>query len=356
MAGAKADYNKKKIEHKTKADFDKDVKNGQFERVYVFAGTQEYLKREALDKLRALFLPAGLEALNETTLENASAQDIISTCETFPVMCDHRITVVRDWSPLLAKGKSDDRDVERMEAWLKDTPEGNILIFYMTVEPDGRKKMTQVLNPFPGYIVFNDISGPDLVKWCNNKLKPQGKKITGDAVDLMQHMAGSDLRRLETELNKLASYVGESANITTGDVQDIVSPSPEYTVFMILDKLLEGDLAGATAVLNAELKNGPNHVQLINRFENQLRLDMHIRLAQKDGRNITEVGKMLGITNPYRTLAIAKQIRNIPAKALEERFQACVDADFDTKSGKIDGKAALNALMFKLVMPKKRNF
>ncbi len=340
----------------TGAEFDKAVKSGKFERVYFFTGPQEYLKREALDKLRAACLPAGLEALNELTLENVSAKDIISAAETFPVMCDHRITIVRDWAPLLAKGKSDEQDAERMIAWLKNAPESNILVFYMTVEADGNKKLTKALNALPGQIAFGDIKGAELLKWCNAKLKPQGKKMDRDAVEVMQQMAGSDLRRLETELKKLVSYVGDAPQISVADVQKIVSPSPEYNVFMILDKLLAGDLSTATAVLNDELKNGSSHVQLINMFENQLRLDMHIKLALDEGRNIMDVGKMLGITNPYRTKAIARQVRSIPATALEERFQACVEVDFDAKSGKTDGKAALNALMFKLVMPKKRNF
>ena len=37
--------------------------------VYLFSGAEEWLKREALDKLRAKWLVPGLEALNETVLE-----------------------------------------------------------------------------------------------------------------------------------------------------------------------------------------------------------------------------------------------------------------------------------------------
>ena len=45
--------------------------------VYLFSGAEEWLKREALDKLRAKWLVSGLEALNETVLEGATAQQII---------------------------------------------------------------------------------------------------------------------------------------------------------------------------------------------------------------------------------------------------------------------------------------
>ena len=53
--------------------------------VYLFSGAEEWLKREALDKLRAKWLVPGLEALNETVLEGATAQQIIDAAETVPV-------------------------------------------------------------------------------------------------------------------------------------------------------------------------------------------------------------------------------------------------------------------------------
>ena len=58
-------------------EFYKSVKDGRFERVYCFTGPEAYNKREALAALRRACLPAGLEELNEMTLEGVSAQDII---------------------------------------------------------------------------------------------------------------------------------------------------------------------------------------------------------------------------------------------------------------------------------------
>ncbi len=336
-------------------EFYKSVKDGRFERVYCFIGPEAYNKREALAALRKACLPAGLEELNEMTLEGVSAQDIIDSAETFPVMCPRRITIVRDWGPLLpGKAKNEERDVERMLAWLDDVPESCILVFWMTVEPDSRKKLPKKLAKLPGYVNFDYLNGSALAKWCAQQLKPLGKTIAPDAITEMTVMAGQDLTRLSGELKKLAAYVEDAPQISVADVRKIVSPSPEYSVFMILDHLLAGRLAEATAVVNSVLQTEPNIVRLISMMESQLRIDTHLKLALAAGVGIPQVCKQLNIKEGRAHFA-AKQIRTISAEALEARYSACAAADYDIKSGKVRDRAALDALMLKIVMPIRGN-
>lgn len=332
-------------------DFYKAIKDGRYENVYLFTGPEELTKKNALSSLRSAILPAGLEQLNEITLENCSAQAIIDSAETMPVMCERRIVVVRDWGPLTSgKAKNEEADVSRMLEWLKDVPDSCILVFYMTVEMDGRKKLAGALKKLNGYVEFTHLSGAVLLKWCNQQLKPLQKKIGADALNELTMMAGQDLTRISGELKKLAAYIGDASEITVADVSTIVSPNPDYMVFMILDHLLEGRLAEATQVLNAEMQGRSSGVGLIVMFAKQLRIDAHIKYAMESNANMQEVLQALGIT-PYRSKHIMKQIRNIPADALQARYQHCVDANFDITSGRVNERAALNALMLKLVVP-----
>lgn len=79
------------------------LKNGTPARVYLFSGEEEHVKRSALRKLRERILTPGLEQMNETILDNPSADAIISSCETLPMMDACRLIVVRD-SALLTAG------------------------------------------------------------------------------------------------------------------------------------------------------------------------------------------------------------------------------------------------------------
>lgn len=332
-------------------DFYKSVREGRFQSVYLFTGPEELNKREALSTLRRRILPAGLEQLNDATLEGCGAQAIIDSAETLPVMCDRRIVVVRDWGPLLAgKSKNEEADVERISAWLKDVPDTCILVFYMTVEMDGRKKLPTLLKKMDGYVEFNHLSGALLAKWCAQQLKPLGKKLQSEALNELTLMVGQDLTRISGELKKLAAYTQDADEITPSDVRRVVSPSPEYSVFMILEHLLAGRLTEATQAVNSVLQSEPSIIRIISMFASQLRLDAHVKYAMESGASMPDTFKALGIS-PYRSKHIVRQVQSIPADALLERYQRCIDADYDVKSGRLKDRAALNSLMLKIFLP-----
>ena len=87
---------------------------------------------------------------------------------------------------------------------------------------------------------------------------------------------------------------------------------------------------------------------LISMLENQLRIDTHLKLALSSGGSVPEASRLLGIKEG-RAYFAAKQIRSISAEALKARYMACLAADYDVKSGKLNDRAALNALMLKIV-------
>lgn len=341
-------------------DFFKSVKEGRFQSVYLFTGPEELTKQEALAALRGALLPPGLEQLNDITLDSASAQQIIDSCETLPVMCDRRIVVVRNWQPLLASkskkkenGKADsadskDADTKRMLEWLKNPPESCVLVFYMSAEIDGRRKLADTLKKMGSLVEFDHLSGAALQKWCAKVLKPAGKRIEINAISELTMMAGQDLNRLSGELGKLAAYIGDRNEICVEDVHAVVSPSPEYSVFMILDHLLSGRLADATQVVNSVLQTESNAVRLIIMLASQLRLDVHMKYAMDAGSPLSEVQKALGI-NDGRAWHIKKQIRSISADALRERYLSCIEANYAVTTGQLQEKAALDKLMLKLV-------
>lgn len=330
-------------------DFFKSVKEERWESVYFFTGPEELNKREALAALRRAILPPGLEQLNDATLEGVSAQTIIDAAETLPVMCDRRIVTVRNWAPLLSgKSKNEDAEVKRMEQWLQAPPESCILVFLMDTEPSAGKKLVGALKKLPGHVQFDHLSGAPLQKWCSEQLKAVGKKISANTVNELTMMAGQDLTRISGELKKLTAYVEDRTEITVADLRAVVTPTPEYSAFMILDHLLAGRLAQATQVVNSVLQTEPP-VRVIALLTSQLRTDAHVKLALEAKTPAAEVCKTVGIKNPKRLPYIQRQVRSIPVAVLEQGYLDCVAADYAIKSGKLRDRAALDALLLKLV-------
>ncbi len=325
------------------------IKAGQYERVYLFTGPEELMKREALAALRKKLLPPGLEQLNDATLEGVGAQEIIDCCEMLPVMCERRIVVVRDWAPLLSgKARNEEADAARMLDWLADPPESSILIFFMQAELGGKKELVKRLKKLACWVEFNQLNDAELKKWCEKQLKPLDKRINARAVSELNLIAGRELTRLEGELKKLAAYIGDRAEVGAEDVHAVVAPSPEYSVFMILDHLIAGRLAEASKVAEHVLQTEPRATLLIGLIASQLRIDAHMKYAMEERSPLPEVEKELKLSSG-RSWHVQRQIRSIPAEEFRWRYQLCLDSIYDVRSGRVQERAALDALLLRLV-------
>lgn len=330
-------------------EFYQALKDGDIAPVYLFTGPEQYVKAEALQKLRTKLLPPGLEMLNESILEGAAAQQITDACETMPMMCDRRLVVVRDWAPLLSgKSKNEDAEVQWIEKWLDNPAPGCALVFYMRESADGKKKLTGVLNKRAVTVNFELLSDAELTKWCQARLKPQGKKLDRAAMSTLTFMAGRELIRLNGELDKLAAYVGpEQSVITEADVKAVVPASLEYNVFELMNHLLAGDMMKAQQTVNSLLQGGQNAMGLVAMLTRQLRQMVHMKCALDAGDNVVSVQQTLKL-HPYAAKQVARQCARQSADRLTALYRFGVDTDYAVKSGRLRDQDALNAMLFRI--------
>ena len=324
--------------------------------VYLFTGPEEYIKREALEALRKKLLPAGLETLNDITLENVSAQQITDAAETIPMMCARRLVTVRDWAPLMSgKAKNEDADVEWMQRWLKNPAQSCALIFYMRGEMDGRKKLCGILKKNAAVVQFDPLSDAELDRWCAGRLKPRGKKLSRQALNTLTYMAGRELTRLSGELDKLAAYVGdERGEITPDDVRAIVPASLEYNIFEILSGLLAGDIGKAQQIINSLLQSGQTPMAMLAMLTRQIRQMAHVKCALDAGTPLPAVQEQLKM-HPYAVKQTARQVSKLSSEWLTGLFEECVEADYAVKNGRLREKDAFDALVLKIGLAVRRN-
>lgn len=337
-------------------EFYQSLESGDIAPVYLFTGPEQYVKAEALQRLRAALLPPGLEALNESVMEGVTAQQITDAAETMPMMCDRRLVTVRDWGPLLSgKSKNEDAEVEWMAKWLKNPAPGCALVFYMRESADGKKKLTGLLRKAAVAVDFELLPEPDLVKWCQKQLKAQGKRMSRPALNVLTFMAGRELIRLKGELDKLAAYVGEErSEVTEADVRAIVPASLEYNVFELMNHLLAGDMEKAQQTVNSLLQGGQNSMGILAMLIRQLRQMAHMKCALDAGKLAQTVQEALKM-HPYAAKQTARQCAGLSAEWLTGLYQAGVESDFAVKSGRLRDQDALNAMLFKIGMTRRGN-
>ncbi len=332
----------------THDEFFAEIKRGQARCVYLFQGEEEYIKQKALEALRKLLLPEGLEALNETILQNPSASDIIAAAETLPMMADRRLVLVRD-STLLLSGKAanEAEDSARLAEYFKQPPETTSIVFYCRSAPDGRKKLSQALGKMATVVHFDKLADAALAKWMHSQLRPQGKTISPDNAALLAFTAGRELLILSQELSKLAGYLGERQEVTRADIEAVVTPSLECTVFQLVDALVAGNEAEAFGLLRIMLENGEARIGILAMMARQYRNLLHLKLMQQANLSQNELQTKLGVP-PFAMRRLIAQARDLSADTLRTRLDLCVDTDYAIKSGKMREDIALERAMLRL--------
>ena len=338
------------------SEFYKALDEGRYAPVYLFTGPEEYVKREALEALRAKLLPPGLETLNDATLEGVTAQQITDAAETMPMMCERRIVTVRDWAPLMpGKAKNEEAEAAWMQKWLENPPQSCALVFYMRAEPDGRKKLTGLLKKKAEVVSFDLLTDAEIARWSASRLKPMGKKISGKALSTLTYMAGRELTRLSGELDKLAAYLGEDRReITEDDVTAIVSASLEYNVFELLNSLLAGDVRKGQQTVASLLQGGQSTVGILAMLTRQIRQLAHMKCALDAGETVQTVQEQLKL-HPYAAKQTARQCARLSAEWLTGLYERCVESDYAVKSGRLRDRDALDALIFQIGLAESRN-
>ena len=336
------------------SEFYAALKAGQLEPVYVFTGPEAYVKREALQALRDKLLPPGLEALNDTTLEGVTAQQITDAAETMPMMCERRVVVVRDWAPLMAgKAKNEEGEAAWMEKWLANPPDTCALVFYMRGEWDGRKKLCGLLKKKACVVDFQPLTDPELHRWAARYLKPRGKRIGNQALGTLTFMAGRELTRLSGELDKLTAFLGDREEITVEDVEAIVSASLEYNVFELMNQLLAGDMTRAQASLNSLLQGGQTAMGLLAMLTRQARQLAHMKCALDAGGTVQQVQDALKL-HPYAAKQTARQCAKLSADWLTGLYERCVALDYAVKSGRRRDRDALDTIVLEIGLSARR--
>ena len=332
----------------THNEFFAAVKQGEVARAYLFQGEEEHIKGKALEALRAKLLPEGLEALNETLLASPPAGDIIAAAETLPMMADRRLVVVRD-SALLTSGKAagEADDSAKLAAYLDDLPDTVCIVFYCRAMPDGRKKLAQALAKKAAVVKFERLNDADLYKWIQSQLRGYGKIISPANASLLSFTAGRELLSLSQEIAKLASYAQDHDEITREDIEAVVTPSLECTVFQLVDALVAGKEAEAFRLLRVMLENGEARIGILAMMARQYRNLLHLKLMQENKLPEAEMQKQLGVP-PFALRRLQGQVRAAQADVLREKLDLCVDTDFAIKSGKMREDAALERAILRL--------
>ena len=325
-------------------DFDLALSRASLPSVLLFEGEEEHLKQEALASLRASILPAGMEALNETVLEDPETDRLIADAETQPFMTDHRLVVVRDFPALTGRTEAD----EKLISWLPSTPDTTILLFYCTGKPDGRKKLYNAVKKMGGIVTFAPLRGTELVRFVTDAFREAGKECDVRTAEFLIFTVGDDAGLLRTEIRKIAAYAGNRPSVISSDITALATPSTECTVFQMVDAVVTGQKSRALTLLRNQLLAGTDRMTILAMLLRQYRLLQHIKIMQFEKRGGDFIRSALGVP-AFAVDQYIRQASGYTGGQVKNAVKICFDTEYAVKSGRMQQEGAVESVVIRLL-------
>lgn len=236
-----------------------DWKKGKFKPVYWIEGEEDYYIDQVLNYAEQRLLPESEASFNLTIFygRDASWPDVINACKRYPMFAERQVVLIKEAQHM--------RDIDKLESYLEQPLDSTVLVIgYKEKKLDNRRKFAKLIKDKGVLVSTKKLYEQDLRSFAESLVSEKGLSIQPMALSLLVDHIGSDMQRIENELEKLAVNLGDRRSISADDVERYVGISKEYNVFELQTALAKKDTSRCLRIINyfeGNPKAGP--IQLV---------------------------------------------------------------------------------------------
>lgn len=313
----------------------KKIADGKIDRVYLLTGVEHHIFDQTIERLKRAMPDVDDETIIRFDLEQTPLEAVLEEADTLPFLQDQKLIIANDAYFLTGqdrKIKDVEHNVQALETWLDHPSPTATVVFIAPYEKlDGRKKITKKIKQYATVIEANRLEGKDLTVWIQREAEVNGVQITNASAQVLVDRVGENLLTLATEIEKMATYLGEPAEITDDLIEMMVPRTPEMDVFRLTDAFVANRVSETIAIYHDLLRNGEEPIMLTSLIAGQVRLMIHVQSLSKKGYNQPQIAKTLRV-HPYR-VKLMLQNRSLPQpERLLRILEELAEIDYKLKS------------------------
>lgn len=297
--------------------------------VYLIEGEDAFLRENAL----RLIKERGLQE-PDLNLTNLSGQEIkqdpelfLTAVQSYPFMSDKRYVVVRDYNPTATELKS--KVIKRVFQEPIDT---SVIVIINSEKCEALKKLE-----FVTVVDCNKADAPLITSFIRNKALKSGVVVSNEAINLLLEYCSMDLTRINSELEKLLSFVGENAEISKEQVELLVNKDTDFEVYEFTEAVATKNFDKSFEILSELAQKNQDKQRLFISIYYHFRRLLHACLSKG---TIKELAESLSVKE-----FVAKKAREQASKFKAKRLKQICDKlsyyDGAFKSGEISVDTAL---------------
>ena len=335
----------------TLEQFENNIKNGQLKNLYIFCGTDEWLIKSNIKKLKEVIVDSAFEDFNYTRLEGdkINMDSIINDCETVPFMSEKRMVEVFRAS-FLKDGKKEEKDIEKLKDYLKNIPPYTTFVMYYIFDDDREKISSKVkkLQNVCEVVKVDKLKGMGFQNRVKAIFEAKGKEIGRSELGYFCSVIENNMNIVDQEVEKLILFT-DGRDIKKEDIIKMCPYEKESDIFNLVSNLSERNIKGSIDTLNELIYRGEKPTKILAMIERQFKLLFALRVKTGMGAKKEELVKEYNL-NPYIAEKMINQSKKFSVEALEKNLALCVATELEIKSKSVDVKNSIEMLMVKAMM------
>lgn len=308
---------------------------------YLYWGEEEFNLDCAVKDLRSRVLDSNFAGINHKILNDPDIKQLIETLQTLPMMLGNLLVEVRTGS-LFLRGKreipSDDPLMQKLMSLIERLDNRVHLLFICKIERDSNKKIDSTIKltktikkfgevrEFPAFKFYQE---DKIAGWIIQQASQKSLKISKEAALCLVRSIGSDLRKLDTELDRIQTAIHPKTSVSINEVKEISATNEN--IFLLADLLLVQNRIQAIK-------------ELYKLLEQHHPLKMLATLHTITRRWLKIKQKLPVNMPPFLVEQDDRKLRDIPLERLLALKERVKNTEFKIKSGELPPETAMELL------------
>lgn len=257
--------------------------------------------------------------------ESADPGAVVSAANTLPFASERRLVVVRGVDRMDAAAQA------MLAEYAKDpAPTACLVLVAKKMRKDS--KLYRAVDAIKGVAEYKAPQRNEYTKWVIDLFAARGRRINADGAQALVGSVGRDLRRLETESDKIVAYAGERIDLDRGDVESVVVATAQVTVFDFLNAVGARHCGRALELLDDLMANGEELMGIHAMTLRHLRQLVGVRAFLDRGAAQADVARGVGMADWQARNAI-EQANRFSAAELSRSLRDAASLEAKMKSG-----------------------
>lgn len=302
------------------------IQKGDIKPIYFLMGEEPYYVDKISDFIEDNILGEEEKGFNQMLIygRDTNIEDIVSNAKRYPMMAERQVVIVKEAQDL-------SRTIEKLVDYAENPQPSTVLVIcYKYKKIDKRKKLHKAISKNGVIFESKPLYENQVGDWIIKTLKSRGFSISPKAAQMLVEFLGTDLGKIDNELQKLQLICDKATTINPELIEENIGISKDFNNFELRKAIGQRDSLKAHRIINYFSQNPKDNpivmtVSLLFSFFSQL-LQYHGLNDKSKG----SVAKQLKI-NPYFVSDYSVAAQNYSMKKVSRAISLLQETDVKSK-------------------------